>query len=398
MAGPGSGTCWWPAQAWTWFPRTSIWASAEVELVSVVGRETILRESLQELLMGDPAHPETRREYDFILIDCPPSLGLLSLNALTSVNEVLIAMQTEFFALQGMTKLMSVVELVRTRLNPRLKLIAIVPCRHDPRTNLAKEVLQEMEQYFGNLVTRTRIRTNVRLAEAPSHGKTIFEYDPEAKGSEDYRRLSAEILGEALARGSRGACGTRRKPAGDHDKEPVDQDVQDRADRAIRGDRAGRADRGRTEQIGQAVETTGRPWQTAQAGQTVETEQAGQSAETPSGDVGVVEEVAPFQNDPGDRGETKHVPGGEPAVVGGQVMPDLGNDEEPGNDREEAENHGEAAASELLGGAAADNESIVGPGIRCPAGPGSGARAGSASRRALLLARVCARASGRCRP
>jgi len=170
-------------------------AGAEVELVGVVGRETILRECMQELLIGDPTRPASVSQYDFLIIDCPPSLGLLSLNALTCVSELIITMQTEFFALQGMTKLMDVVELVRTRLNPALRLSAIVPCRYDPRTNLAREVLEEMKHYFGELVTRTRIRANVRLAEAPSHGRTIFEYDPEANGCVDYRRLAAEILG-----------------------------------------------------------------------------------------------------------------------------------------------------------------------------------------------------------
>jgi chromosome partitioning protein len=170
-------------------------AGAEVELVGVVGRETILRECMEELLIGDPTRPESVSRYDFLIIDCPPSLGLLSLNALTCVREIIITMQTEFFALQGMTKLMDVVELVRTRLNPELRLSAIVPCRFDPRTNLAKEVLEEMNHYFGELVTRTRIRSNVRLAEAPSHGRTIFAYDPDANGCVDYRRLAAEILG-----------------------------------------------------------------------------------------------------------------------------------------------------------------------------------------------------------
>lgn len=179
-------------------------AGAEVELVSVVGRETILREAIQDLLNGEPGRPETARSYDFLIIDCPPSLGLLALNALTSVEEVLIAMQTEFFALQGMAKLMDVVELVRTRLNPKLRLSCIVPCRFDPRTNLSKEVLDEMQRHFGEQVTRTRIRANVRLAEAPSHGKTIFEYDPDAKGCEDYRSLAREILGEGADEGGAG--------------------------------------------------------------------------------------------------------------------------------------------------------------------------------------------------
>ncbi|MBN2490956.1 MAG: ParA family protein [Planctomycetes bacterium] len=187
-------------------------AGAEVELVGVVGRETILREAILEFLRGDPSRPESSRRYDFLLIDCPPSLGLLSLNALTSVEEVMIAMQTEYFALQGMAKLMSVVELVRTRLNPRLRLSSIVPCRYDPRTNLAREVLEEMNRYFGRFVTRTCIRSNVRLAEAPSHGKTVLEYDPDANGSIDYRRLAREILGEPLEAAAPAAGGAGGPP------------------------------------------------------------------------------------------------------------------------------------------------------------------------------------------
>ena len=196
-------------------------AGAEVELVGIVGRETILRERLQDLFIGDPDRPEAARTYDFLIIDCPPSLGLLSLNALTSVEEVVITMQTEFFALQGMTKLMDVVELVRSRLNPRLTLSAIVPCRYDPRTNLAKEVLEEMKKYFGDLVTRTRIRANVRLAEAPSHGKTIFQYDAGAKGGLDYRNLAGEILGDPCE-----AEGTSEPVAA---SEPVKEAVEEAA-------------------------------------------------------------------------------------------------------------------------------------------------------------------------
>ncbi len=171
-------------------------AGAEVELVSMVGRETILRDKLATLFADREKAGEA--PFDFVLIDCPPSLGLLSLNALTFAGEVIIPMQTEYFALQGMTKLMDVVELVRSRLNPDLHISAIVPCRYDPRTNLAKEVLDEILRYFGDKVTKTRIRSNVRLAEAPSHGETVLDYDPESKGAADYLCLATELTGVAM--------------------------------------------------------------------------------------------------------------------------------------------------------------------------------------------------------
>ena len=164
-------------------------SGAEVELVSAVGRETLLRDRVLEFTEKVP--------FDFILLDCPPSLGLLSLNALTTAEEVFIPLQTEFFALQGMTRLLEVVELIRERLNPRLDVTRIIGTLYDSRTNLGREVVDEIRQYFGDKVCETVVRTNVRLAEAPSHGTSILDYAPSSRGSEDYRALAGEILRES---------------------------------------------------------------------------------------------------------------------------------------------------------------------------------------------------------
>jgi chromosome partitioning protein len=168
-------------------------SGAEMELSSAMGRETILREALRTHLRRDGARTE-----DFVLIDCPPSLGLLSINALTTADEVLIPLQTEWFAMQGMAKLTEIIGLVRRRLNPTLSVLGIAPCRVDTRTRLASDVLEEVRAFFGDRLLTTRIRTNIRLAEAPGHGLTIFEYDPTCHGAEDYRALASEILGGEL--------------------------------------------------------------------------------------------------------------------------------------------------------------------------------------------------------
>ncbi len=166
-------------------------SGAEIELVQEMGRETLLKRAIDEHVLRLP--DEDR--YDFILIDCPPSLGLLSLNALTTVTEVMIPIQTQYFAMRGMSKLLEVVELVKKRLNPMLRLSAIIPSIADLRTKLTAEVLSEIRSYFKDKVCRTMIRVNVRLAEAPSHGKSILEYDKSSNGAKDYRRLARELLG-----------------------------------------------------------------------------------------------------------------------------------------------------------------------------------------------------------
>ncbi len=169
-------------------PAGSDLAGVEVELASELGRELLLREAFDR----DAAAREL--PYDFILVDCPPSLGLLALNALVACDEVLVPIQAEFFALQGLGKLLEVVDLVQRRLNPRLRISAMVSCRHDPSTNLSRQVIADVRDHFGKVLLDTVIRRNVKLAEAPSHGKTIFAYDPASRGAEDYLALAQEVI------------------------------------------------------------------------------------------------------------------------------------------------------------------------------------------------------------
>ncbi len=163
-------------------------SGAELELASTVGRERVFRDAVDALEAsgGEP--------WDFLLVDCPPSLGLLALNALTAVREVIVPLQTEFFALQGMAKLREVVVLVEKRLNPGLAVLGILPSLVDSRTALSREVLSEIRSFFGAAVFGTAIRRNVRLAEASSHGKTVFEYAPGSHGAADYAALAEEVL------------------------------------------------------------------------------------------------------------------------------------------------------------------------------------------------------------
>jgi len=163
-------------------------SSAELQLVGMVGRETILKEAIQHLLP----------DYDYVLIDCPPSLGLLTLNALTTAREVFIPLQTEFFALEGMSHLLNTINLVKRRVNHNLEITGIIPCMHDSRTKLAQAVLDKIRGYFGEKVFRTVIRKNVKLAESPSHGKPIILYDPEAAGAHDYMALTREVIAQEL--------------------------------------------------------------------------------------------------------------------------------------------------------------------------------------------------------
>lgn len=165
-------------------------AGAEMELASAIGRETILRDALSTL-----------SGYDFVVLDCSPSLGLLSINALTYVREVMVPLQCEFLALHGITLLTRTIDLIRRRLNPALEIKGVIPCMYDARKGLARETVDEIEKYFKGKVFKTRIRSNVRLAEAPSHGQTIFEYAPDSNGAEDYMALAREIVGiEAIVR------------------------------------------------------------------------------------------------------------------------------------------------------------------------------------------------------
>lgn len=167
-------------------PSDTSLAGVEQVLANRIGRETILREAIEAF--------EKRGEFDFVLLDCPPSLGVLSANALVAATHVVIPMQAEYLSLQGMAKLMEVIQLVQKRLNPALAVALVLPCMLDSRTNLTTEVLREIEQYFGAQLAKTRIRNNVKLAEAPSFGRTIFEHAPDSNGARDYDALAAELL------------------------------------------------------------------------------------------------------------------------------------------------------------------------------------------------------------
>jgi chromosome partitioning protein len=159
-------------------------AGAEMELAAAIGRETALTNALAEVA-----------GYDFVLLDCSPSLGLLSVNALSYVDEVMIPLQCEFLALHGISLLMRTIELVKKRLNPALEITGVIPCMYDARKSLARETVLEIENHFKDKVFKSRIRANVRLAEAPSHGKSIFDYAPESNGAEDYLALGREVAG-----------------------------------------------------------------------------------------------------------------------------------------------------------------------------------------------------------
>lgn len=170
-------------------------AAAEMELAGEVGREIILRELLQQ----------DTDEFDIVILDCPPSLGVLTLNALTTAGEVLLPMQAHFLSLHGFSKLLKTVELVARRLNPVLTLSGVVFCMYEGHTRLAQEVIADVHTFFeverrkgttwcDAVNFETRIRRNIRLAEAPSHGQSIFQYAPQSHGAEDYRNLALEVL------------------------------------------------------------------------------------------------------------------------------------------------------------------------------------------------------------
>jgi len=159
-------------------------AGAEIELVAMPGRETLLREALAPI----------RERYDYIFIDCPPSLSLLTLNAMTAADSVLIPIQCEYYALEGVGQLMNTLQLVRKRLNPELAIEGVVLTMLDGRTNLGLQVVQEVKKYFKGRVYGSIIPRNVRLSEAPSHGMPIHVYDSRSTGANAYRELAAEFI------------------------------------------------------------------------------------------------------------------------------------------------------------------------------------------------------------
>ena len=161
-------------------------AGAELELATAMGRDTLVREVLDKYLRESAP-------VDYVVFDCPPSLGLLTVNALAAASEVFVPLQTEFLALRGVGKLLDVVARVQRHLNPRLDITGILPTLSRTNTLLAREVSEEITKYFGPKVFKTRIRNNVRLAEAPGHGRSIFSYAPTSKGAEDYAALAREV-------------------------------------------------------------------------------------------------------------------------------------------------------------------------------------------------------------
>lgn len=176
-----------PQDTLTLCPSSISLAGAEIELVSLLSRENRLKYALSEV----------ENDYDYIFIDCPPSLGLLTLNALTAANTVLVPIQCEYFALEGLSQLMDTVRLVQKHLNRSLKVEGVVLTMFDARTNLSIEVAEEVRKHFTNKVYQTLIPRNVRLSEAPSYGLPIILYDKDSKGAEAYLKLADELINMA---------------------------------------------------------------------------------------------------------------------------------------------------------------------------------------------------------
>jgi chromosome partitioning protein len=165
-------------------PATIQLAGAEIELVPTMSREVRLLRVLADI----------RNNYDYIVIDCPPSLGLLTINAMTASDTVLVPIQCEYYALEGLGQLTNTVKLVQKHLNGNLKLEGVLLTMYDARTNLAAQVAEEVHKYFGDMVFKAVIPRNVRLSEAPSHGQPIIVYDNRSKGAEVYQELAKEVM------------------------------------------------------------------------------------------------------------------------------------------------------------------------------------------------------------
>ena len=163
-------------------------SGAEIELISVIGRETRLKESLVN----------AREEFDYILIDSPPSLGLITVNTLTAADSIIIPIQCEFYALEGVSQLVETVKRIKKALNPTLFIQGIVMTMFDARTNLSMQVVDEVKRFFPGKVYKTIIPRNVRISEAPGFGKPVIYYDESSKGAEAYTELAAELIAEAL--------------------------------------------------------------------------------------------------------------------------------------------------------------------------------------------------------
>jgi len=165
-------------------PATTNLAGANIELVNVEDREYKLEQAILA----------ARNDFDYILIDCPPSLGLLTLNSLVSAEKVLIPVQAEYYALEGLGQLINTIDLIKQNLKPEIEVMGAVLTMYDKRNKLSDEILHQLYQYFPNRIFRSVIPRNIRLTEAPSYGKTILEYDPKSKGAKAYERLAKEII------------------------------------------------------------------------------------------------------------------------------------------------------------------------------------------------------------
>ena len=165
-------------------PSTSSLAGANVEFVNLERREFRLYDNLLDI----------KNDFDYILIDNPPSLGLLTLNGLTAADQILIPVQAEYFALEGLSQLTETINLIKDNLKPELEVLGVVLTMYDSRNRLANDVLRELYNYFPNKIFRSVIPRSVRLSEAPSHGQTILNYDPESKGAKAYERLAREFI------------------------------------------------------------------------------------------------------------------------------------------------------------------------------------------------------------
>jgi len=167
-------------------PATIQLAGAEIELVASMSRETKLKKAIDKI----------KNEYDFVIIDCPPSLGLLTINSLTAANSILVPIQCEFYALEGLSQLLKTITLIQDNLNQDLVLEGVVLTMFDSRTNLSGQVVQEVKNHFQQKVFKTIIPRNVRLSEAPSFGRPVIKYDPKSKGAEVYYNLAKEVLAQ----------------------------------------------------------------------------------------------------------------------------------------------------------------------------------------------------------
>jgi chromosome partitioning protein len=165
-------------------PATLDLAGADIDLMSTMSRETRLRQAL--------SHVED--SYDYIIIDCPPSLGLLTINVLAAVKYAILPIQCEYYALEGISHLLKTIELVKQHLNPELEIAKVLLTMFDYRTNLSQQVVREVQMFFQDTVADVLVPRNVRLSEAPSHGRPILTYDPKSRGAEAYKKFAAEVM------------------------------------------------------------------------------------------------------------------------------------------------------------------------------------------------------------